>query len=161
MGTRQTEDSTPEAAQDAFDRGRGLLAQGDCAGAFEVLGRAHEVDPQNARIRAYYALAMAQSERRFESAVELCRSALKQEFFNPELYLVTARLHLVFGFKAEALRYLRRGQMIDPSDRDIDRELRAMGPRQRQILRFLPRRHPINRLLGRARKRLARQRFAV
>ena len=47
----------------------------------------------------------------------LCRSAAKEEFFNPALYHNLARVHLAFGFKAEGIRYLRRGLMIDPGQR--------------------------------------------
>ena len=36
-------------------------------------------------------------ERAFDRALELCRSAAKEEFFNPELYHNLARVHLAFG----------------------------------------------------------------
>lgn len=125
--------------------------------AGEALGRleqAHALDPGCARVRSHYGLCLALAERRFEKAVELCRSAVKQEFFNPELYLNLARVHLLFGFKAEALRYLRRGKMIDPGNPEILGELRRLGRRRSQVLGFLPRGHLLNRLLGRARERI-------
>ena len=59
------------------------------------------------------------SERRWEQALELCRSAARDEFFDPIHYHNLARLHLAFGFKSEGLRLLRRGLMIAPDHTDI------------------------------------------
>ena len=90
-------------------------------------------------------------ERRFDRAMELCQSAAKQEFFNPDLYLNMARLNLAFGFTSEALRYLRRGKMIDPANADIEAVMQELGLRVSPVLVFLPRRHVLNRWLGNAR----------
>ena len=143
-----------DALQRSLDEGLEFLAEGRSAEALERFECAHSLDPGHARARSYYGVALGLVERRFEKSVELCRSAVKQEFFNPELYLNLAKVHLGFGFKAEAVRYLRRGQMIDPGNQAILTELRALGCRQRQVLAFLPRRHVLNRLLGRARNRV-------
>ena len=91
---------------------------------------------------------MALVERRFDRALELCRSAAKEEFFNPELYHNLARVHLAFGFKAEAIRYLRRGLMIDPECQAICSELRQLGVRRRPVLGFLRRQNTLNRWFG-------------
>ena len=119
--------------------------------ALDSLRRAERSDPSNARIRSYYGLAVGLVERRFEEAADLCQSAAKQEFYNPDLYLNLARLHLAFGFKSEGLRYLRRGQMIDPGHDTIAAELVRLGERLPPVLTFLPRRHLVNRWLGHAR----------
>ena len=92
-------------------------------------------------------------ERRFEKALELCRSAAKEEFFNPELYHNLARVHMAFGFKSEAIRYLRRGLMIDPANTSLADDLERLGRRRMPVLQFLPRNHPVNRWLGRMRTR--------
>ena len=47
--------------------------------------------------------------------------------------------------------------MIDPECDAILAELEALGVRRRPPLRFLRRRHPINRWLGRVRQRMAAQ----
>lgn len=139
--------------QDAVSRGRALLDEGQSEEALAVFSDLHSHDPANAVARSYYGLALAIADRRFDQGVELGRSALRQEFFNPDLYLNLARIHLSFGFKSEALRYLRRGRMIDPGNDQIQTLLEELGTRRRQILRFLPRGHVLNRWLGRARAR--------
>lgn len=136
-------------AEESYRRGRDRLERGELQLALEHFRCAHQVDRANPRYRSFYGLGLALVERRFDRALELCRSAAKEEFFNPELYHNLARVHLAFGFKAEAIRYLRRGLMIDPGNAAMQSELRGLGMRRRPVLSFLPRRHPVNRLLGR------------
>ena len=138
-------------AEEHYRRGRERLDQDDTTGALEHFRTAHGLDRENPRYRSYYGLGLAMVERRFDQALELCRSAAKEEFFNPELYHNLARVHLAFGFKAEAIRYLRRGLMIDPANRAMSEDLAALGRRRPPVLAFLPRKHPLNRMLGRLR----------
>ncbi len=138
-------------AEEHYRRGRELFDLGKVERAAENFRTAHNLDPANPRYRSFFGLALALVERRFDRALELCRSAAKEEFFNPELYHNLARVHLAFGFKAEAIRYLRRGLMIDPANMAMTDDLQSLGLRQAPVLRFLPRRHAMNRLLGRVR----------
>ena len=149
---------TSASGAELFERGCRLLEEGNPEEALGCLEEAHRRHPENARMRSHYGLCLGMVEHRFEKAVELCRSAVKQEFFNPDLYLNLARVHLNFGFKSEAIRYLRRGQMIDPANQRIAELLHQLGERRSQVLGFLPRHHPLNRLLGRARWRIGRVR---
>jgi len=134
-----------------FTAGAKDLAAGRHDVAYEVLTRAARLAPEHARIRSLLGLCVAYVERDLERARTLCESATQQEFFNPDVYLNLARVYLVFGRRSEALRYLRRGQMIDPGNETIKREMRALGRRRIPVVPFLPRRHPINRALGGAR----------
>jgi tetratricopeptide (TPR) repeat protein len=138
-------------SEEQFRRGRELLAGEQFGEALEHFRSAHQLDRSNPRYRSFYGLGLALVERRFNKALELCRSAAKEEFFNPELYHNLARVHLAFGFKAEAIRYLRRGLMIDPGNTPMASDLVQLGLRVSPVLRFLPRRHPVNRTLGRLR----------
>ena len=58
--------------------------------------------------------------------------------------------------KAEAIRFLRRGLMIDPRSQVIAAELHQLGVRRRPLLRFLRRQHPLNRWCGILWQRLRR-----
>jgi tetratricopeptide (TPR) repeat protein len=138
-------------AEENYRRGKELLKEGKDRDAFDHFRTSHNLDPANPRYRSHYGLGLALVERRFDRALELCRSAAKEEFFNPDLYHNLAKVHLAFGFKAEAIRYLRRGLMIDPGSVAMVDDLRRLGVRQSPVLGFLPRRHPMNRLLGRCR----------
>lgn len=136
-------------AEDHFGQGLAALAIGDHEAALERFRSAHRLSPGSPRVRSYYGLCLGLAERRFEEALALCRSAAKEEFFNPVLYHNLARVHLAFGFKAEGIRYLRRGLMIDPDDEVIQHSLVALGLRKEPVVRFLRRRHPLNRWFGR------------
>ena len=149
-----------DATAVCLDEGLDWLRAQNPERALESFRTGHEADPAHAELRSYYGLCLGIVERRFQESAELCRSAARQEFFNPSLYLNLARLHLNFGFKSEGMRYLQRGKMIDPGNAEIARELAELGRRDPPILQFLPRRHILNRWLGHARHRLA-QRSAV
>ena len=143
-----------QAAEASYNEGVACFERGEHETAQRCFQEAHDHDPEHARARSYLGLCVAITERRFEEAVALCTSASKQEFFNPEVYLNLARVHLHFGFKAEGRRFLLRGQMIDPANEAIQLELARLGTRVEPVLRFLPRRHVLNRTLGRLRHRL-------
>ena len=136
------------SAEDHFRRGLSALEENHSDEAARHFREAHRLDPVSPRVRSYHGLCVGLTERRFDKALELCRSAAKEEFFNPALYHNLARVHLAFGFKAEAIRYLRRGLMIDPGHAAIGSDLRRLGVRRRPVLSFLRRQHAINRWLG-------------
>lgn len=137
----------PEALE-AYERGRRALEANDAQVAVVALRAAAAAAPDHAQIRSSLGVAVALADRDFEQARSLCESAAKQEFFNPELYLNLARVYLSVGRRPEALRYLRRGQMIDPGHRAIQDAITELGLRRLPILPFLPRRHVVNRMLG-------------
>jgi Flp pilus assembly protein TadD len=164
-GVDETVGKTDEV-QGAADPAPGLVAElyrealvyfdsGDLASAQKLFQRAADADPSHAQARSHLGVCLAANERKFEQAVALCTSAAKQEFFNPDLYLNLAKVHLVFGFKTEGRRFLLRGRMIDPANENIQAALKSLGARNEPIIRFLPRRHIINRWLGEARHLIA------
>jgi tetratricopeptide (TPR) repeat protein len=142
------------SAEEHFRRGEAALQVEDHALALEHFRAANRLDPTSPRYRSYFGLCLGLAERRFDKALDLCRSAAKEEFFNPALYHNLARVHLAFGFKAEGIRYLRRGLMINPDHEPIVKHLRALGVRRTPSLRFLSRRHLLNRWIGALRGRL-------
>ena len=101
------------SAEDHFREGQSELGRERIDAALEHFRAAHRLDPTSPRYRSYFGLCLGLGERRFDRALELCRSAAKEEFFNPALYHNLARLHLAFGFRAEGLRFLRRGHLIN------------------------------------------------
>ena len=142
---------TPE---ESLAKGHDLLRSGLQNAALEQFARAYEHDPSNPRFRSYYGWAVALIERRIDRGLSLCRSALRDAYDSPEVYCNLAKVLLAFGRKSEALRYLRRGLMIDPTNGMLLQEWRNLGVRKRPVLPFLSRRHLLNRMLGRIRGRM-------
>jgi tetratricopeptide (TPR) repeat protein len=137
------------SAEEHLRRGEEALEQERQELALGHFRAAYRLDPVSPRYRSYYGLAVGLVERRLDRALDLCRSAAREEFFQPLHYHNLALLHLAFGFKAEAVRYLRRGLMIDPDHEDIGAALRRLGIRRRPPLAFLRRQSFLNRWLGR------------
>lgn len=140
-----------EEARQLFERGADSLQEGQHDDALRCLRQAAEIAPDHAQLRSLLGVAIARGLRDFEESRALCESAAKQEFFNPDLYLNLSHVYLEFGRKSEALRYLRRGRMIDPGHVLIQSTILELGRRRTPIVPFLPRRHPVNRALGTAR----------
>ena len=134
-----------------FSEGLALFEVGNLEQALTRFDRALKLNPDHAQAGSYLGVCIASQERRFEHALALCSEAAKQEFFNPDLYLNLARIHLQFGFRSEGRRYLLRGRMIDPANLRIRTALSELGARGEPVLGFLPRRHILNRWLGSAR----------
>jgi len=140
--------SSHASAQEHFRQGREDLRDEALDRALAHFRTAHRLDPGSAQYRSFYGLVLGVCERRWEQALELCRSAAREEFFDPIHYLNLARLHLAFGFKAEGLRLLRRGLMIAPDHEEILGAVRCLGLRRRPPLGFLRRENTLNRWLG-------------
>jgi tetratricopeptide (TPR) repeat protein len=140
-------------AEDHFRRGSEALAAERVHDALGHFRSAHRLEPSSALYASHYGLSLGLAERRLDRALALCREAAKREFFNPVHYLNLARLHLAFGFKAEAVRFLRRGLMIDPANDQIAELMRQLGVRRRPPLGFLRRQNLLNRWLGRLLRR--------
>ncbi len=145
--------SMQASALEHFRQGSEELRAGSVDRALAHFRAAHRIDPGSAQHRSFYGLTLGLAERRWEQALELCRSAARDEFFDPVHYHNLARLHLAFGFKAEAIRLLRRGLMIDPDNGEIVDALRNLGVRRRPPLKFLRRQNTLNRVLGKVLER--------
>jgi len=140
--------SSHASAQEHFRQGREDLRDEALDRALAHFRTAHRLDPGSAQYRSFYGLVLGLCERRWEQALELCRSAARDEFFDPIHYHNLARLHLAFGFKAEGLRLLKRGLMIAPDHAEILGALLRLGVRRPPPLAFLRRENTLNRLLG-------------
>ena len=140
--------SSHASAQEHFRQGREELHGESLDRALAHFRAAHRLDPGSAQYRSFYGLVLGLCERRWEQALELCRSAARDEFFDPIHYLNLARLHLAFGFKAEGMRLLKRGLMIAPGHEEILDAVRSLGVRRRPPLGFLRRGNALNRWLG-------------
>ena len=137
--------------EESLRRAQELLRSGLEMAALEHFASAHERAPEDPRYRSHYGWAVAMIEHRVEKGVSLCRSALRDAADQPELYHNLARILLAHGRKSEAMKFIRRGLMVDPRNPGLVLEWRRLGVRRAPVLSFLPRRHVLNRILGRLR----------
>jgi tetratricopeptide (TPR) repeat protein len=138
-------------AEESLRRAQELLRSGLEMAALDHFANAHRREPSNPLYRSHYGWAVATIEHRFDRGIALCRSALRDAGDAPDLYHNLARALLANGRKSEALKYVRRGLMVDPGHTALLLEWRRLGVRRGPVLPFLPRRHLVNRWLGRLR----------
>jgi len=102
---------------------------------------------------SYYGLCLAYHHD-IKTGLEHCHEALKREFYHPDLYLNLGRVYLKANQKASAVQIFYKGLTLDDDHKGILSELNRLGIRMTPIIRFLPRGHFLNRVLGQIRYRM-------
>jgi tetratricopeptide (TPR) repeat protein len=104
-----------------------------------------------------YALALAHHKGDLKTAVALCQEAVKTDHRNPEQFLRLGTLYLMAGQTKQAIRTLQLGLRVGRHP-GILKQLQALGRRQKPMLPFLSRAHPLNKYLGKIKMTLMKQR---
>jgi tetratricopeptide (TPR) repeat protein len=104
---------------------------------------------------SYYGLCLAVCSDRFEEACALCETAVRGEFYNPDLYWNLGRVYLRAGDRHRAFGSFMRGLHLNPRHAGLIGSIRRLGLRRKPIVRFFSRGHLLNRILGRLRGSLA------
>jgi hypothetical protein len=142
-------------AEKSFNKGLRLLRRGgdgrECMALFEAaltLDRRAGNGAGQARYRSYYGLCLALRDGKVRDGLLLCRSAAKEEFFNPEMWLNLGRVELAARNRRHAHKSFRRGLRLAPENQDLRKELNRMGLRRRPAFPFLDRSNPLNVWVG-------------
>jgi predicted Zn-dependent protease len=135
-----------EEAEKLFDRAVDALAAGETPSALALLERALKLN-DNRSWYSFLGYCIAKERGQVKKGIELCSASLALEPQNPAHYLNQGRIQLVSGDKKEALRVLREG-MAQGGSPAIVALLDQIGTRKQPVLSFLPRKNPVNRLLG-------------
>ena len=102
---------------------------------------------------SYYALCVAVVEKKYKSAIDLCKMAIEMQFYNAHHYANLTRIYLAAGSRKLAFDTLQHGLKVMPEDETLNRLSEQLGRRARPAVPFLPRSNPINEMLGRARSK--------
>jgi tetratricopeptide (TPR) repeat protein len=144
-------------AEDSFERGILALEGHEWKAATAFFEAALTIErklssrtPQ-ARYRSYYGLCLGLAKKRYNDAINICKSAVKMEQYNPDLHWNLGRVLYDAGRKKEAYQVFVRAVNQQPSHRGLRKDLQRMGNRKRPVLPFLKRDHPFNIALGRMR----------
>lgn len=102
---------------------------------------------------SHYGLCVAVIEKQTRKGVELCRAAMKAQFYEPAHFANLVTLYLERDDRRNAVKVLEQGLRRLPGDPKLNRIRARMGykVRAKQALPFLSRRNPLNVLLGRIR----------
>lgn len=143
------------AAEESFRRGLHGLRVGRQVEALALFEAAIELERRmgpkeiQARYLSYYGVTLALLGKRLHDGVYFCRQAIQREPYNGELYFNLGRACLRAGRRREAHVSLIKGLRLHPGHPGMLRVLDEMGCRRAPVVPFLPRRNPLNVLLGR------------
>ena len=141
---------------EAFREFRKALARmrdGDPDGAVPHMRRAVELEQKNPFYISYLGVVLARAHRKWGEGERLCQEALRMRQKEPQLYLNLAEIYLAAGRRDDATEALARGLRNARRDFRLNLALSKLIIRRRPVLPFLPRRHFLNRHLGRLRHR--------
>jgi predicted Zn-dependent protease len=134
-----------------FRSGLTFLRGGDAFKALPYLRCALDHEPGNPFYISYMGVAIAAAEQRWAEAEKLCHSALRMNRRQAQLYLNLAEVYVAADRKQDAADILARGRHYAPRDMRLQMALDHLAMRRPAVLSFLPRRHALNRKLGKIR----------
>jgi tetratricopeptide (TPR) repeat protein len=147
-------DSTYKKGLEAVARGEFLEALALFEACIEMEARGGTRLPIAAM--SYYGLCLSLVSDRLAEARDICEAAVEAAPGEPDLYLNLGRVCQRQDDRAHAFRTYIRGLRIDPRHPALVEAVRRLGFRRRPVLGFLPRHHPVNRVLGSIRALLDR-----
>ena len=121
--------------------------------AIEGTERAHSYR-ELASAMSYYGLCVAVLKHDLRRAIELCERAVRLQPNDGRHYANLARVFMMAGNRRKALATLDHGIRRLPADEWLEQIRDSFGYRRPSVLSFIPRRHPLNRFLGRVRYHL-------
>ena len=140
-------------AKDALKAGDYKAAERGFKIAFDSvhkhIGRAN--DGQYNNVQSYYGLALVLNSN--EQGLLLCRDAASNEQLNGDVFLNLACAELESDNRKRAIDMIQLGLKVDPGNEQLNHACARMECRKKCCIRFLPREHRLNRILGRLRRR--------
>jgi hypothetical protein len=145
---------TPEQVEDLLQRGLDCCRRGLWEDGLRHLGRITTAQGRGdlpGLFYSYLGYGIAHREQRVREGLQLCRHAVKIQFYEAENYLNLARTSLLARDRKGAIRATRDGLRMDPRNTHLRNLLKEMGTRKSPVLPFLDRSNPINVFLGKLR----------
>jgi len=105
-------------------------------------------------LSSYYALCLAGAKGKFEEAERICLYALTRWGFNPNIHLNLSKIYILEKKKMAAIERLEKGLIIAPDHKGLKNQLSRLGNRKNPVLTFLPRKHFLNKCLGKIRYKI-------
>ncbi|WP_051689831.1 tetratricopeptide repeat protein [Pelobacter seleniigenes] len=104
-------------------------------------------DDQSPEAKAWFGYCLAVEKKQYVKGLLLCLEAKQSQPENSDVCLAAARLYLIAGNRASAVKSLQQGLALRPNP-EISRLLNAIGVRKKTVFPFLPRAGLVNRASG-------------
>ena len=106
-----------------------------------------------ARLLSYYGVCVAEAKGKVSDGLECARISIARDRFHADHYANIARIYMLGRSRKKAVEALRSAASFD-ADNTLALQLwKEIGRRNRPVLSFLPRNHPVNVLLGRMKRK--------
>lgn len=135
-------------AFEMFKEGLTLLRNCYPQQALKYMQRASDLEKTNPYYMSYLGVVLARAERRWGEAERLCDTAVRMKRNQAQLYLNLAEVYMAAGRREDAMEVLRSGLRYARRDVRLNIAMNRLTERRRPVLRFLSRKHPLNRQLG-------------
>jgi hypothetical protein len=136
---------------EGYKKGREALESADYKGAvrdFEaVLTDMEDHQDQYSNVESYLGLSQVLTSNR--NGLLLCRDAASSEKHDGDVFLNLACAEWYCMNRKRALDAIRLGRKVDSENMRLGRALTLLDVRKKNVFGFLPRGHPLNRILGR------------
>lgn len=141
-------------AQAKFNEALTFYRNGYYGKALEGFRQAVELDKKNPLSVSYLGLMVALAQKKYPDAEQLCHTALRMKRNEVQSYLNLAEVYRRAGKKEDAVETLTVGLQYTKRNVKLVRALRQFGVRRPPVLKFLERKHFLNRHLGKMRHRV-------
>lgn len=139
-----------------FKTGLTFLRDNYAHKALPHMRRAVDLDKNNPYYMSYLGVVLARSEGKWGEAERLCDSAVRMKRNQAQLYLNLAEVYATAGRRDDAVEALQSGLKFARRDIRLTIAMNKLTHRRAPVLRFLARKHPLNRQLGILRHRTLR-----
>ena len=153
LGTKVT--STHES-QALFNRAQEQIRRNRSREALHHLREALSIAPYNPHYLSLYGYCLAKERKAYDTAVDLCKRALRLKPSDPDLLVNLGRVLRLSGDKATAHGTFLRAWERRNGHTGAATELSRMGVRRRPVIPLVPRSHWSNKYLGMVRARIER-----
>ena len=136
------------SAATEFKQGIRLLQEGHTNEAYEYFRSVSELQQQNPYYMSFLGVSMGRAKNKWNTAVELCETALKLKRNEPQLYLNLAEVYRHAGYRDDAIALLEQASMFFKGDPRFKKERANLGMRREPAFSLLERGHILNRFFG-------------
>jgi len=137
-------------AQQVARAGR-FLETGKISAAEAALRQGLERVPEHPECLAYLAVCLAAGKRKYVTAEKLVKNIIKNNPYDPTAWYALGRINLLGGRREQAFKNFEKATRVSRDDVQVELAVEKMDPRQSSVLKFLPRNHFLNIMLGRMR----------
>lgn len=139
-------------------RGIELCRNGKWNDGLYWLSLAAEADAKTSELPgllfSYLGCAIAKVQGSRDEGIRVAKLGVDLDIHQPESYCLLAETHLTCGDRRSAIGVIEQGLLVDAGNPELAKLKARLGVRRRPVLRFLPRRHFLNRWLGKLRHQL-------